>query len=76
MHTLRCAGKTIHGRMLDDHTLEVKCKRRACGVRPGVIVLHSFDIRTGEITETRKFANPRKEVANDTTEPISAIRVS
>lgn len=77
MHDLRCGGNTIHGRMLNDHTLEVKCKRRACGVKPGVIVLHEFDIRTGKLIQTRQFANPRKEsVTNGSVQSSIAIRAS
>lgn len=59
MHELRCAG-TMHARMLDETTLEVKCKRRACGHIPGVVVLHTFNILTGELLKTQKFADPRK----------------
>lgn len=56
MIELRC-GKAMHGK-LDDQLLEVKCKRRGCGAKPGVIVLHTFDIVTGELVETKRFADP------------------
>lgn len=75
MHELRC-GTTLHGRMMNEFMLEVKCKRRACGHTAEVVVLHSFDIRTGKLIGTRKFANPRKEVTHGTTESIAAIRAS
>lgn len=76
MRILRCEGNTIHGRMLDDHTLEVKCKRRLCGVKRGVIVLHTFDIRDGKLITTKRYADPRKELANGASESIASIRAS
>lgn len=57
---LRCGG-TLHGIMREPTHLEVKCKRRSCGVRPGVVVLHTFDIQTGELTQTRRFRDPAQE---------------
>lgn len=76
MHTLRCEGNTIHGRMLDDHTLEVKCKRRRCGVKYGVVVLHTFDIRTGKLIDTKRYADPRKELVDDASKSIASVRAS
>lgn len=76
MHILRCEGNTIHGRMLNDTTLEVKCKRRRCGVKPGVVVLHTFNIATGDLIETKKYADPRKDIANGSSEPVASIRAS
>ncbi len=74
MHELRC-GSTMHARMLDQTTLEVKCKRRACGHAPGVVVLHTFDITTGRLMGTRKFADPQKgQVKHGTGEPGLAVR--
>lgn len=76
MLELRC-GTTMHGRMLDDYRLEVRCKRRACGRVPGVIVLHVFDIRTGELVDTKKFADPQKEqVTYGSGEPGPTIRTA
>lgn len=56
---LRCDG-TLHGVMLDDHTLEVKCTRRKCGVQPGIIVLHRFNLASGEVSTVR-YKDPRPE---------------
>jgi hypothetical protein len=44
---LRCANGTLLGVLLPDGVLEVACRNRRCGKRPGVIVLHRFDVRTG-----------------------------
>ena len=60
---LRCEAKK-HGEV-DDLVVEIKCSSRFCGAGPGVVVIHRFDARTGELTETRRFKDPtRKERAN------------
>lgn len=60
MIELRCNG-TLHG-IVDDavQTLEVKCKRRSCGAGPGIIVLHTISLTTGEVVDTKRFAEPQK----------------
>lgn len=74
MHELRC-DTTMHGRMLDEYTLEVKCKRRRCGHAPGVVVLHTFDIREGKLISTKKYADPRRgQVSYGSGESGVAIR--
>ena len=58
---LRCGG-TMHGILSEDGTeLEVKCKRRSCGKRPGVVVLHTFNLATGKLKHTRRFKEPAGE---------------
>lgn len=75
MFELRCGG-TMHGRM-EDNLLEVKCSRRSCGVRPGVVVLHTFDITTGQLVDTKQFASPPKEGSqNGTRSQRSSVRAS
>lgn len=55
---LRCGG-TMHGKLdIVDGKLEVKCGRRSCGAKRGVVVLHTFDLSTGEMVGTRRFADP------------------
>lgn len=53
---LRCSHK-LHGRLLDDGRVEVKCRSAFCGAKPGVVVLHRFDLRTGAV-ETKRFKEP------------------
>jgi len=56
-HQLRCKS-TLHGILSDDRKkLEVKCKRRKCGAAPGVVVLHTIDLETLDVT-TRRFHEP------------------
>ncbi len=58
MTELRCGG-TMHGKLdIVDDKLEVKCGRRSCGARRGVVVLHTFDLTTGNLVGTRRFADP------------------
>lgn len=52
---LRCDAK-LHGN-LENGKLEVKCDSRFCGHRPGVVVLHTFNLETGEMT-TKQYKNP------------------
>lgn len=52
---LRCEHK-LHG-IIRDGKLEVRCDSRLCGKRPGVIVLHTIDLRTGEV-ETKRYQEP------------------
>lgn len=58
MIELRCGG-TMHGKLsIHDGKLEVKCGRRGCGAKRGVVVLHTFDVTTGEMVGTQHFADP------------------
>jgi hypothetical protein len=59
---LRCPGR-IHGK-LNDGILEVKCHSNACGARSGTVVLHYFDIDTGELIETKRFQDATKMFTN------------
>jgi hypothetical protein len=52
----------MHGILSEDGTeLEVKCKRRSCGKRPGVVVLHTFNLTTGKLKYTKRFREPPRE---------------
>jgi hypothetical protein len=57
MKELRCGG-TMHGRMVSEFLLEVKCHRRSCGAKKGVVVLHTFDTMTGDLVSTQRFKEP------------------
>lgn len=60
---LRCEG-TLYGRLTDNRWLEVKCKRRRCGFKPGIIILHTIDTTTGKVTRTKIFAEPKRKKEN------------
>lgn len=62
MRELRCGGNKLHGLVVDEDgpargVLEVKCDSRFCGREAGVVVLHRFDLSTGEFN-TRKYSEP------------------
>jgi hypothetical protein len=35
--------------------IEVKCRSKFCGAEPGVVVLHRFDAKTGEVLGTSRY---------------------
>jgi hypothetical protein len=73
---LRCANGILHG-VVFDGSIEVSCKSRRCGKVPGVIVLHTFDLRTGKLLSTRLFKNPEERGENNgSSEPSIALRSS
>ena len=60
---LRCPAK-LHGVMVSDHTLEVKCGSRFCGAGSGVVVFHQIDTLTGQVVGTKKYRDPIKKARN------------
>jgi hypothetical protein len=67
MIELRCDSKILHG-ILEEEFVEVACKSGRCGKRSGVVVLHKFNTKTGQLVSTRLFKEPepetQKEVSN------------
>lgn len=62
---LRCKHK-LHGILIRDGILEVMCSSALCGKKPGVVVLHQFDTKTGQLLGTRKFKDtPRVNRGNN-----------
>lgn len=74
---LRCEG-TLHGILTDLRWLEVKCKRRSCGAARGVVVLHTIDVTTGRVTQTKRYSDPqvRKESQHAADHTPAAVRAS
>lgn len=58
MIELRCPNK-LHGKVFD-HLVEVACNSARCGKRPGVVVLHRYDLLTGELVDTKRYKSPRQ----------------
>lgn len=56
MRDLRCESKK-HGVLIEEGSglLEIKCDSRFCGNAPGIVVLHRFDLATGELVETKRY---------------------
>jgi len=66
---LRCQKK-LHGK-IDGNVIELGCQSRFCGKRPGLVVLHRFNVQTGELIDTRRFADPVKENGNGARSSVS-----
>lgn len=56
MTELRCDNKK-HGELVEG-ILEIKCSSRFCGAGTGVVIIHCWDVSTGERLADRKFADP------------------
>jgi hypothetical protein len=75
---LRCSGNKLYGLVVDGEAtgiLEVRCTSRFCGKQDGVVVLHQFNLGTGEY-QTRKYKEPRKGGLNGTRPVRTAVRSS
>lgn len=75
---LRCPSK-LHGILLEGGMVEVKCDSKFCGHAPGVVVLHRFDLNTGELVETVNFRNPtpgERSMHNGTRHERAAVRLA
>lgn len=40
--------------------IEIACASRWCGKRAGVVVLHTFSTRTGQLLRSRSFREPKR----------------
>lgn len=54
---VRCGAK-LHARLISSTTVEIKCDSRFCGAGKGIVVLHTFDLHTGDMIGTRRFKAP------------------
>lgn len=54
---LRCSSG-IKFAELEGDVLSVKCRSRICGAERGTVVIHEFDIRSGQELRTRIFRDP------------------
>lgn len=61
MIVLRCPHRKF-GELIvpavNDAELAIACPSRWCGKRSGVVIIHSFNIKTGELVHTRQFRSP------------------
>lgn len=67
---LRCQAK-LHGILVENGLIEVKCQSRFCGAEKGVIVLHRFSIDDGSMVTTLRFREPGKEESSGTRDSTS-----
>lgn len=76
MPELRCPNK-MHGD-LDEvaSTVTMKCSNNRCGAHSGVVVLHKFDLLTGDLIETKVFKDPIQRQEGGETNGTASIRTS
>lgn len=56
---LKCPNRQRHAVLYPlAGVVEMKCDRSHCGHAKGVVVLHRWNLKTGELTETLRFAEP------------------
>jgi len=55
---LHCGSK-VHGDVLEG-ILEIRCTSMYCGAGKGYVVLHRFDLATGELLETARYKDPAR----------------
>lgn len=65
MRELRCPGNILHGLLVTsgEGIIEFRCRSKFCGKAPGVVVLHRFDLGTGELT-SRSYLEPNLNERN------------
>lgn len=68
---IRCPSR-LHGRIVNGQ-LEVKCASKKCGAQSGVVVLHYFNLLTGELTETKKYSDPAAKMRRGRNATVSAL---
>lgn len=59
---LRCPGNKLHGLVVEaaSGVVEFRCDSKFCGKAPGTVVLHRFDLSTGDVT-TRRYSEPNRQ---------------
>lgn len=56
---VRCDNKK-HA-VIEDGVIQIRCGSAFCGKRPGVVVLHMFDVASGNMIDTKRFKDPIPE---------------
>jgi hypothetical protein len=64
---LRCQHRI--NAVIDGDVIEISCRSRLCGKRPGVVVIHRFSVTTGKLIETKRFRDPVNETAPEGAAP-------
>lgn len=66
---LRCENGILFGHTdCVNNTIDVACKSARCGKRPGVVVIHTIDLASGEVLSTKLYqelTRPKRKVTND-----------
>jgi hypothetical protein len=62
---LRCREGKLFGVVVEG-VLEVRCQSKFCPPHPGVVVIHRFDLETGERLEDKRYKTPPKRTKGTT----------
>lgn len=54
---LRCSGGALHGKLLPNGLLEIKCHFKPC-TQGTQVVFHYYDPLTGALVDTKKWNDP------------------
>jgi hypothetical protein len=68
---LRCDSR-LHGELVDNKLI-VRCRSVFCGKKPGVVVMHIFDLDTGKV-ETKLYKDPGVRGEQDGMGYLAAVR--
>lgn len=60
---LRCSEGKLFGIVVDG-VLEVSCQSKFCRTQLGTMVIHRFDLATGNMLEDRRYRRPVKRGSN------------
>jgi hypothetical protein len=66
MMELRCSGNKLHGILVTECSglLEVRCDSVFCGKASGIVVLHRFDLSTGDY-HTERYSVPTQSIGGE-----------
>ena len=56
---LRCDNKIKFGELFPElDCIDVKCRSNRCGAEKGTVVIHRFNVKTGQLVMTQLFSEP------------------
>lgn len=61
---LRCDSFKLHAIVTDQGLIEIQCRDKRCGYKPGISILHRFNPESGELISTLKFNDPPRKGEN------------
>jgi hypothetical protein len=64
---LRCDNGILFG-ILDGGIFKVKCRSKRCGARVGAVIIHDFDVHSGNLLSTHKYRDPARREGSDATQ--------
>lgn len=70
---LKCPNRSRHAVLYpEEGFIEVKCDRKFCGAGKDRVILHRFDLGTGELIQTLRFAEPMRKAEDESKAALRA----